>query len=212
MKGTLSALLLLTVAIAVPHDAAASAAANIPPAPKGGTTEALREMIKKRDESSGRRLRDSHVRLEEGRGQDAGAEASDPGDNGIPSTGDGDATHDPAKAGDDSAVDESKCGPHCDASCCYFSQPKAECSGCGEDMLCRPGAECYETGNQAATTEAATKNAEGAICQGWCLETNNCCHFSHPKADCGGCDPATYGCAPGLECFETGLLGGKEDL
>ena len=80
-------------------------------------------------------------------------------------------------------------------------------------MLCHPGAECYDTGNSFQDPSAATTNEDGKVCQGWCLETADCCEFSNPEADCSGCDPSTYGCAPGLACFKTGLAGRrKEDL
>ena len=154
----------------------------------------------------------------ESHGRDMGEEATqvDNGngltnhDHGASSTGDGDNTHDASATGRADGIPQEGCMPHCDSSCCYFSNPARECSKCKDDVLCHPGAECYEGGNKStkATESRDTvpkKNEAGDVCQEWCKMTDDCCQFSHPKADCGGGDPASYGCAPGLECYETGL-------
>lgn len=181
------------------------------------SVDALRDLISEKGKPGGRK----RLSFAESHGTDAG-EAATQHDNGngltnhdnkaAPRNGaDGDDTHDVERSFG-RALESDKCEPHCDASCCYFSRPMQECGGCGEDIMCHPGAECYETGNKGQAKTAKTENEAGEVCQGWCLETSDCCDFSHPKGDCAGCDPATYGCAPGLECYETGLAGKKEDL
>ena len=64
---------------------------------------------------------------------------------------------------DRAAAEATDCAAHCQAPCSGFSSPRAECSGCGEDMQCRPGAPDYETGRVQPATAAAEQHETDAI-------------------------------------------------
>lgn len=81
------------------------------------------------------------------------------------------------------------CKAYCNASCCHFSEPAKDCSGCDDSIMCAPGKQCYDTGNKESAPPKATEAGE---CHEWCMETPHCCWFANPK-DCEGCDE-THGC------------------
>ena len=103
------------------------------------------------------------------------------------------------------ASGEKPCMPYCNASCCHFSDPAKDCSGCPaeSDWICTPGADCYETGSKDLKV---AKESEDGVCEEWCLDTPHCCWFSNPKGDCSGCKSKEYGCRPGVKCYETGRV------
>ena len=103
------------------------------------------------------------------------------------------------------------CAAHCNSSCCYFSSPSKDCAACKEDVECREGAPCFESGFEEHKEEI--EEHKKAKCKKWCHKTNNCCTFSHPVKDCEGCNTSEVGCHPKAECYPLGTKTvGREEL
>ena len=92
------------------------------------------------------------------------------------------------------------CATYCHSTCCSFSQPETECSGCDESYTCHPGAKCYDAADRPPAPPPF-RNANG-VCESIC-EKASCCGFSEPSKSCSGCEDP-YVCRPGTECYEGG--------
>ena len=108
------------------------------------------------------------------------------------------------------------CSDACKGSCCYFSEPDVECSGCDESFAGRPGAECYDVDDPTReeklkeAEEKTTQDLNGNLCKSYCngAESDGCCFFSQPQHDCSGCSDEK-GCNPKAKCYDTGRPKGE---
>ena len=102
------------------------------------------------------------------------------------------------------------CCATCKNDCCGEGDPERQCSGCGEEMPCHPGAQCYNVTDPARKYAAykdvvatdTSASAPGSACQPFCKDTAGigCCNFSTPYLECGGCDDSND-CSPGAKCY-----------
>ena len=92
------------------------------------------------------------------------------------------------------------CKSFCKGSCCYFSNPSQDCSGCDRSWTCNPTAECYATGAGNAPGDFGPASERcSALCK-----ASSCKDFSTPEAECIGCD-ASYACHPRARFYQTGM-------
>ena len=102
------------------------------------------------------------------------------------------------------------CCRTCESSCCNEGDPQRQCSGCGPELKCHPGAECYELSDPVrkyaafkdVTGTDESDKPPGSACQHFCKDTGGigCCNFSTPFLECGGCDE-TNECSPAAKCY-----------
>lgn len=91
------------------------------------------------------------------------------------------------------------CKSFCKGSCCYFSDPARDCSGCDASWTCNPSAECYTTGSGHAPSDFGPASER---CSPLCREST-CKSFSTPEAECAGCS-ASSACHPGARYYREG--------
>ena len=95
------------------------------------------------------------------------------------------------------AVAGGACSKLCESSCCSFTEPANECSGCDESWTCAPGKNCYDVSSRPPLPPPIM--TEHGVCESFC-KSASCCGFSEPAKSCGGCS-SDYNCRPGSECY-----------
>ena len=76
----------------------------------------------------------------------------------VPCYSDASLRHETSQPGADGksvGSGDAPCQAYCLGTCCGFTTPSKECSGCDSSMGCHPGAECYETGSLGAKSKHA---------------------------------------------------------